>query len=105
MFDPFIRDADRRPYGSYAELKKALLKEASGAKMLDKLRALKPGVSRGAYTATRSRTRTDRQVEPQLPPDPHEQRLSRVELALSTMTRRGDCFQFLRTGRCSKGDA
>ena len=105
VFDPFIRDAERRPYPTYATLKKALLKEAAGEKMLAKLRALKPGVDKGIYAATRSHTRPATRAADPPSPGHTEHRIARIEQTLSTLATRNDCFQFQRTGRCSRGDA
>jgi len=52
IFEPFIRDADRRPYTSFDDLKVALLKEAARASVLTKLRDLKPGTAKGMYATT-----------------------------------------------------
>ena len=99
IFEPLIRDATRRPYATFAELVKAFHKEAADERVMEKLRALKPGVTKGMYVTV------DTPARP--PAHDSDSRLNRIEAAIehvyTTITNPGECRYFAKTGDCRYG--
>jgi hypothetical protein len=112
VFEAFVLSADRTPYDSYADLLRALKIAAAKPRTLAKLKNLKPGTSHSAMTARAQSQQLQHQQQQPMPTPEH--RLDRIENILTTLATntsskrgqdgaRGTCFDFERTGTCSRG--
>lgn len=100
IFESFIMDANRNKYASYSELEVAVKKFASQARVLAKLRALKPGVPHAAVLPTRAKQAVATDADG---------RMDRMESILATMVTAqgskqvfGDCYNFRDNGKCDR---
>ena len=98
IFESFIMSADRDPFSDYAKLEMAVKKFASNARVLAKLRELKPGVPH-AVLPTRAK----------VVPTDADGRLDRMESILATMVvgqgsnrSRGPCWRLRDNGKCDR---
>ena len=102
IFEHFIADARRNPYASYTSLQKAVEEHAALPRVLQKLRALKPGNPQSALP-TRNTSK-----QQQIASDSH--RLDKIEAVLTSLTKtqtaapRKECYKFKNHGTCDRGD-
>jgi len=108
IFEHFIADARRTPYANYTSLQKAVEEHAALPRMLQKLRALKPGNPQSALP-TRS-TSNQHQTQQQQQTESDSQRLEKIEAVLVSLTKthaaapkKQECFKF-KKGTCTRGD-
>ena len=105
IFESFISMADRMPYGNYTDLQKALEKAAAHPRMLEKLAALKPGVSQSMLVNTNRLTADNNRLTA-------DNRLDKIEAILVSLHKssigkpkqKNACHRWAQQGQCGHGD-